>query len=647
VSWVAPLDNGSPIVSYTVTPADVNGPLAAVIVDGSTTSTIIDGLTNGTDYTFTVTATNAGGSQTSLASPVVTPAGQPGAPSAVTASAGDGQVSLSWTASVADGSPITSYTVTPFGPTGALSPTVVNGGLTAATIGGLINGDSYTFIVVASNAVGTSPAANSNPVTPAGVPASPGNVSVTAGDSQATVFWSAPADNGAPVVSYTVTPIGPGGPLSATTVSAAATSVVIGGMTNGTSYSFTVTATNAVGSSAAAASGTVTPAAPPLLATAPLSPLLPSATAGLNSADITWAAPLLDGGSPITYYTITAYNGGTPMGSWTVAPAVTSFTAGGLTPGISYTFDITATNAVGTSLAASTFPVSPVGTPDPVTSLVANAGDATVTLSWTTPASDGGSPITGYTITPTGPGGPLAPIQLGAGATGTTVSGLVNGTTYSFTVVANNAYGSSANATTGPVTPATASPTGVSGVPDNASVTVSWTAPASGATVTSYTVSAYQNGVFVTSTTVTAPQTTAIVNGLTNGTAYTFTVVANTTGGPSQASAPSAPVTPTTVPGGVGKPPNPTHVQAIGGTASATVSWTAPNVPAQGPVTSYLISVYNASDKPTGQTFLVDGNTLSATIVGLTSGAQYRFLVQATNIAGTSGGTKTGNVNIN
>ena len=199
-------------------------------------------------------------------------ASAPGAPTGVTASAGNGSAVVSWTAPSNGGSPITSYTVTPFIGSAAQTPVTVNGSPPASstTVSGLTNGTAYTFTVSATNAVGAGPAsAASSPVTPAPpatVPGAPAGVSATAGDGSAVVSWAAPgSDGGSAVTSYTVTPFVGSAAQASVTVSGSppATSATVSGLTNGTAYTFTVSATNAVGTGpASAASGAVTPLAP-------------------------------------------------------------------------------------------------------------------------------------------------------------------------------------------------------------------------------------------------------------------------------------------------------------------------------------------------------------------------------------------------
>ena len=446
MSWTAPAnDGGSAITSYTVTPIGPGGALTSIVVGGSTTIAIVSGLTNGTAYTFSVTAANDAAGSAAAVSGSVTAAGVPTAPGGVSAVGGDQQATVSWTPANSNGSPLTGYTVTPIGPGGPLTSLAVSAASTSTVVTGLANGMSYTFSVTAANAVGTSAAATGGSVTPATVAGAPTGVTATGGDQQASVFWTAPtSDGGSPITGYTVTPIGPGGPLTPVVVDANTTGTVVTGLTDGTSYTFDVTADNGVGSSVVASSGSVTPAAPPVSATAPTAPGSPAAVVGptAGEATVSWAAPA-DGGSPITSYTVSELSGSTVLNTWDLPATTTSQVVTGLTGGSAYSFTIVANNAVGASAAATTSAITAAAAPGPVSAVTATAGNTQATVTWTAPADDGGSSITSYTVTPIGPGGPLTPVTVTAPTTTATVTGLTNGVSYTFSVTATNAYGTS------------------------------------------------------------------------------------------------------------------------------------------------------------------------------------------------------------
>ena len=252
VSWTAPtIDGGSPITNYVVT-ASPGG--AQATTTGGTVTTV-NGLTNGTAYTFTVKAYNlVGASPPSAASAAVTPAAIPDAPTGVSAVPSNAQATVSWTASNSEGSPVTGYRV--LSSPGGFTATTT--GTTTATVTGLTNGTAYTFTVTATNSLGTSASSTaSTAVTPTTLPGAPTSVVATPQDQQANVSWSAPASNGGSAITgYTVT----SSPGSKTATTTGALSATVSGLTNGTTYTFTVTATNAVGmGSPSAASNAVIP----------------------------------------------------------------------------------------------------------------------------------------------------------------------------------------------------------------------------------------------------------------------------------------------------------------------------------------------------------------------------------------------------
>jgi hypothetical protein len=649
ISWQPPADDGgSPITSYVVSAQPSGG---SVTVDGNATTTVFTGLSDGVVYTFTVAAVNAIGTGPDSASsnPVTPGAGDVDPPqlesltlTPATAQTSSAPQMIAVTAHIVDAASGVAGTgtlsaLTLDDPTGAVLGTATFGPATLTS--GDANDGMYTDTIMlpAGAAAGSYPIASvvlvdaagnqatldatalaaagfpdSLMVTAAVVPDAPSNVVAVAGDAQATVTWDAPVDDGGDALtSYTVT-AQPGGATAS--VDGATTQAVVTGLANGTAYSFTVVATNGVGDSAPSTpSDPVTPLGPPA------APTNVVAIASDSSATVMWSAPASDGGSPITGYTITSAPDGVTV---TVDATATSATVEGLTNGTAYTFTVVATNVLGDGPASDpSAAVVPATVPDAPANVVAVAADSSATVSWT-PASDGGSPITGYVVTSTPDG---VTVDVDGATTQVVVSGLTNGTAYTFTVVATNAIGAGAPSTpSDPVTPVTTPgmPTNVTAVAGNASAIVTWTAPADdgGAPITGYTIQAVDDTIVVT---VDGATTSTTITGLTNGRAYLFTVVATNAAGVSPPSLPSSAVVPASVPGA------PTNVVAVAGDTTATVSWSAPDADGGVPIAAYVVT--NTVD---GTATIVTGDQTSATIVNLTDGVAYTFTVTAVNVIG-------------
>ena len=595
LNWTAPAFNGgSSINSYNVYRSDSETG-GYIMVDSPSTITYKDiGLTNGQTYWFKISAVNAAGEGAMTAPAASTPYTVPNAPIGLTAIGGNANVTLNWTAPAFNGGRTIDYYV--IYQDGVAQTGHPSGSTT--TIGGLINGHSYSFTVTAHNQAGTgaqSAAVSSIPYT---VPGSPTGLTAVAGNANVTLNWTAPINNGGSAINYYIIyqdgVAQTGQPDGSTTL--------ITGLTNGQSYSFTVVAHSLIGTGAPSNSASATPH------TGPSAPTGLKAVAGNAQVTLNWNAPAFNGGSAIDYYLV--YQNGVAL---TGQPAGLTTTISGLTNGVSYSFMVAAHNQAGSgaqSAAVSSTPYTVPGTP---TGLTAVAGNAQVSLNWTTPSFNGGSAIDYYLVYQNG-------VALGDHLTGTTViiSGLANGVVFSFTVTAHNLAGEGARSSPASSTPVALPgiPTGLTAVAGNAQVTLNWTAPAStgGSTIDYYII--YQDTIDV------AHQTTLTkkIAGLTNGHSYSFTIAAHTPiGTGSQCAAVSS--TPFTVPG------SPTGLTAVAANAQVTLNWTAPAFNGGMAIDYYLI--YQGGVALTAH---FTGST--TTITGLTNGQSYTFNVAAHNAAG-------------
>ncbi|MBO2643414.1 fibronectin type III domain-containing protein [Shewanella algae] len=585
VSFSAPASTGgAAISSYTVTSSP--GGLTA---SGAGSPLTVSGLSNGTDYSFTVSASNtAGTGPASSHSNTVTPKANqtinfnnPGAQSfgttptlTATASSGLTPVFSSNSTGVCT---ITTTGTLSFISTGSCSINADQAGDSSYNAA-LTVIQSFTV-----NAV---------------VPGAPIIGTASALDGQAVVNFSAPAsDGGSAITSYQVTS-SPGG----ITASGANSPIGVAGLTNGTSYTFTVQAINAVGtSSPSAPSNSVVPKAnqtisfnnpgaqdfgttPTLAATASsgLTPVFSSSTTGVCTITASGTLTFVTTGN----CSIDADQPGD--GSYNAAPTVTQgFTVNAVVPGAP-----TSVNAV--------------------------ASDASATVSFSAPASTGGAAISSYTVT-SSPGGLTAS---GAGSP-LIVSGLSNGTDYSFTVSANNTAGSGqASSPSNTVTP-------------KANQTISFNNPGaqSFGTTPTLTATASSGLTPVFSSTTTGVCTITSTGTLAFVTTGNCSIDADQAGDSSYNAAPTVTQSFTVnavVPGA------PTSVNAVASDASATVSFSAPASTGGAAISSYTVT-----SSPGGITASGAGSPL--TVSGLSNGTDYSFTVSASNTAGTGPASSSSN----
>jgi Tol biopolymer transport system component len=281
------------------------------------------------------------------------------------------------------------------------------------------------------------------------VPSAPTNVAAVPGDSQASVSWKVPATNGgSPITGYVVTPyIGTVAQTSlAKPVGPSVLSVSLTGLTDGTVYTFRVVAKNLVGSSPAAVS-------PPITVGAPVAPVVTVAVPGSAAVTVSWHAPAPNGTSAVTGYVVTPYVGTVAQTSLVKSFGVaTTETLTGLVNGTTYTFRVSAKNLAGLGpQSAASVPIV-VGAPTSPTAPSAGPGNGQALVRWTAPATNNGSAITGYVITPYTGTTKQTSTTFSSTTTTETVTGLTNGTTYTFTVAAKNARGIGPSATTSAVT---------------------------------------------------------------------------------------------------------------------------------------------------------------------------------------------------
>lgn len=372
----------------------------------------------------------------------------------------------------------------------------------------------------------------------------------TAGTGQAGVFTVTPASTDLNWLEWSLD----GGAYTrvATGASATPVNVTVPALTNGPHTVSARTVDKAANTSAVTAytfgvgTGAITsPSGPTTSDGTPLA-LAATSTTGLTGVRWQYRATGATAYTDIPPADVTS--AGTPLASW---PATTA--ANGTAPALTWNIDHSLAadgqyelRALFTDSTGGTLTTTPVTValtrhtaPGAPSGLTATTRDSQVTVSWAAPAEDGGTPVTGYTVTTRqGTTTVGTPVKVGASVLEATVTGLTNGTTYTVAVTADNAAGTGPEATVtatpqAATTPTTAGPVTVTA--GSTTATITWHRPADdgGADLDHYTVHILlaSDGSPVTSTTVPATVLTTTVTGLTSGTAYTAEVSASNAAG--------------------------------------------------------------------------------------------------------------------
>ena len=329
---------------------------------------------------------------------------------------------------------------------------------------------------------------------------------------------------------------------------------------------------------------------------------------------------------------------GESWGSWTNVPdsdaTTTGHTVENLTNGDSYTFQVRAVNGGGNGVASIELTIrAQIPPPAKPRGIGARPRDKSVELSWNAIAT-----ATGWQYRQkVGNGSTFGdwinvPLS-GAATTGYTITGLSNGSTYTFEVRAVNlgGTGTSSNELTATPVPLPGKPTGLQANRGNGEVTLSWTAGSGGAAVSwryKYAAGSGPFGQWQTMDNSNSTTTTYTVTGLTNGTEYTFKIQARNRNGPGPQSdeAKARPRDST-----VTKPGQATGLTATAGNGQVVLNWTA-----MGTATSWRVRFGEQSGSygPWLDVPASDSTTTSYTVTGLTNGVAYKFRVRARNAGG-------------
>ena len=353
--------------------------------------------------------------------------------------------------------------------------------------------------------------------------------------------------------------------------------------------------------------------------TAPGAPVIASITPSGTSVQVFWSLAS-NGGSVTTKIQYTTNNGT----SWTDVSSggtVSPSTISGLTLNTAYTFKLRAVNAIGNGPASNDVSTTTLNIPSAPTITSITVTDTVATLNYTAPSSDGGSAITKYQYS-VNAGSTWADVSSGGTSSPATVSGLTAGTAYTFLLRAVNAIGNGTASAGVSATTLTvpSAPTALSATPTVTSVSISFTAGATGGSA----ITKYQYSINSGATWSDADAgTTSPVNisGLSASTAYSILLRAVNAVG---AGAASTAVSTTTLT----LPAAPTISSITNGNQKLTVNFTAGSAGSSA-ITNYQYSMDG------GTTWISAGVTASPfTITGLANGSSYTVYLRAVSALG-------------
>ena len=530
LDWTVPTNNGFSITTYAVeksTDGTNWSPLTSI-----NANTFQDtGLTNASTYYYKVTAVNQVGNSV-FSSPVSIVAGD--APSQVTGltatTTSNTSIDLAWTAPNANGYAVSGYMIERSDDMGNTWSTLVadTQSLSVAYADtGLTTGVVYTYKVSGINTLGTGPASATAATHAGGVPDAPVLTLTALPSNIIQLDWTTPADNGFGITTYQVEKSSDGGITWVALTSVNANTFQDTGLTTSTSYQYKVLATNAIGNSAFSGAVAMIAGDAPSQVTG-----LTATTTTNTSIDLAWTTPIANGYAVTGYFIESSIDYGN---TWTTVTADTQSTSTvyahtGLTTGEFYTYKISAINALGTGLASATAVTHAGDVPNvPVLTLTA-LPNSIIQLDWTAPA-DNGFAITTYQVEKSTDNGSTWTSLTSVNALTTQDTGLINGNSYQYRVLATNTIGNSAFSgavaiVAGDVPGALSSL--VATTQSDTSISLTWPAPnANGYVITGYQIEQSTDGTTWGTPIVANTQSTAVsytVTGLTDSTDYYFKV---------------------------------------------------------------------------------------------------------------------------